>query len=159
MKFKLLYLLTLLFLIICGCSADLDYRKAVREQNFEKAHSILNRMEDNLNDFYENNEMVQERVFDVSDYSNYHKFEKMCHNQIDAICYVYGEEMKYVASLNEEDSEVRINVLSNEANNDARRITNKLASESESAAADLMSYFSSNMATLSEVLNNIVEVE
>ncbi len=143
-------------LLLASCSEDLDYRTAVRERDFVKAHTILNKMEDKLNDFYENNEMVKDNAFTGSDYSNYHKFEKMCQNQIDAICTVYGEEMKYLADTNEPDVEQRLMVLYRDASNDAERIANKLRNESKDAAFDVSLNFKNNMQAIVDIINSIL---
>lgn len=153
---KVLYsLLLMLPLLFVGCSENLDYRAAVREKDFEKAHAILNKLEDKLNDFYENNEMVEESAFTTNDYSNFHKFEKMCQNQIDAICTVYGEEMKYLADLNEPDAERRIAVLYQDACNDAQRIINKARQESSDTASSLEYSFNDNMQSIANLVCGI----
>lgn len=153
-------LLLMLPMLLAGCSVDLDYRKAVSNNDFEKAHTILRKMEDKLNDFYENNEMTEDNWFTGgTDYSNYHKFEKLCQNQIDAICFVYGEEMKYLADTNEPNVKQRITVLYQDASNDADRIANKLRNESKDAAYEVRRNFEENMRNIESVLNSILTEE
>lgn len=157
MKKDIYFLLLLIPMFFASCSEDLDYRAALRENDFEKAHAILNKMEDKLNDFYENNEMREEKWDGTGDYTNLHTFEKMCQNQIDAICTVFGEEMKYVASMNEPDVKTRLTYLFNDAQKDAERITNKLSKESGDAASDLRWSFKDNMRSVVSVIETILD--
>ena len=155
MKKLFYYLVLLLPLSICGCSEDLDYRNAVRKQDFQKAHMILDKLQEKMDDWYENNELVEENVFTGSDYSNYHKFEKMCQNQVDAISFVYGEEMKYLAEQDGESSRTKINFLGQELVAKSNIVINKLRAHSSSSANELAEHLNSHLNLLENSIKTI----
>lgn len=136
-----------------------DYHEACRVGDFESAHTLLNKMESELNDFYENNEMVvtKKGIFSNDyDNTNLNKFEKLCQNQIDAILYVYGEEIKYILGMDDfKDPDKKAKILLSEAENDGKRIVNKVNQEHPTTGWTMERNFNESMESLNKLVESI----
>lgn len=85
---------------LAGCGNSLDYKAAVKDGNYEKAHEILGE----LHDLY----LAQNDrdVFGIEEY------DKVCNNYFSALDYVYGQEMREIIANDENCTDKIIFMLS-----------------------------------------------
>ena len=91
------------------------YQEACRNEDYDAAHSILEKKRDEFEKFKEENELVikivKKGIFsdDISyDHSNEEKYNTMVKNYEDGMNYVFNAEMLYLTSQNTEESSNRI---------------------------------------------------
>ena len=164
MKFFFLpFLYLALFLVSCGSSSsknekekiNYDYQGACYENDFEKAHLIINKMKSEAEDFRNSNQLTEEKFWGGTDYSNQDKYANMVRSYLEGVDYVYNAEIRLLLQDNSVENSKRIVFLLNEMDGEiAKYQDNAVYYDIEQQAKKISIRIRENVASLADEMGN-----
>jgi hypothetical protein len=157
-KVKLLATCWLVFFICIACGqkkSNYDYQGACYENDFEKAHLIINKMKSEAEDFHNSNQLRKEKSWGGTDYSNQDKYANMVRSYLEGVDYVYNAEIRFLLQDNRVENSKRIVFLLSEMDGEIAKYQNDAVyTDIEQQAKEISIRVRENVASLADEMGN-----
>lgn len=157
-KVKLLATCWLVFFICIACGqkkSNYDYQGACYENDFEKAHLIINKMKSEAEDFHNSNQLRKEKSWGGTDYSNQDKYANMVRSYLEGVDYVYNAEIRFLLQDNSVENSKRIVFLLSEMDGEIAKYQNDAVyTDIEQQAKEISIRVRENVASLADEMGN-----
>jgi hypothetical protein len=157
-KVKLLATCWLVFFICIACGqkkSNYDYQGACYENDFEKAHLIINKMKSEAEDFHNSNQLRKEKLWGGTDYSNQDKYANMVRSYLEGVDYVYNAEIRFLLQDNSVENSKRIVFLLSEMDGEIAKYQNDAVyTDIEQQAKEISIRVRENVASLADEMGN-----
>lgn len=157
-KVKLLATCWLVFFICIACGqkkSNYDYQGACYENDFEKAHLIINKMKSEAEDFHNSNQLRKEKSWGGNDYSNQDKYANMVRSYLEGVDYVYNAEIRFLLQDNSVENSKRIVFLLSEMDGEIAKYQNDAVyTDIEQQAKEISIRVRENVASLADEMGN-----
>ena len=157
-KVKLLATCWLVFFICIACGqkkSNYDYQGACYENDFEKAHLIINKMKSEAEDFRNSNQLREKKFWGGTDYSNQDKYANMVRSYLEGVDYVYNAEIRFLLQDNSVENSKRIVFLLSEMDGEIAKYQNDAVyTDIEQQAKEISIRVRENVASLADEMGN-----